>query len=133
MFKKKFDLSKEGFTNLVAANTRITGDIEFEGVIRVCGSVSGNVSATIDSANTSGLILEEKSYVSGKAIRAFNIIAGGVVSSEVVWAENEMTILATAKITNATIYYRHLSIEPGAMLNGCILKHLDFVSEGEVT
>ena len=71
MFKKKFDLSKEGFTNLVAANTRITGDIEFEGVIRVCGNVYGNVSATIDSANTSGLILEEKSYVSGKAIRAF--------------------------------------------------------------
>jgi cytoskeletal protein CcmA (bactofilin family) len=64
-------------------------------------------------------------------VKSYDIVIGGQCHSNILWAENTMRILKTAKISNANIYYRTLEIEPGAILLNCQMKHLDYCSEGE--
>ena len=69
--------------------------------------------------------------VSTNIVKSYDVIVGGICTSRILQAENTMRILKSANISDATIYYRTLEIEPGALLKNCQMKHLDFCSEGE--
>jgi cytoskeletal protein CcmA (bactofilin family) len=135
IFSKK-TTSSLPFTNLIASGTNISGNVVFSGTIKIQGSVSGDVlSSSSDETGImeDGIIVDgEGASVTSDDMRAPNItISKAVVKCKKIWCERSLSILSGAIIEGATIYYRNLNIEDGARLHECVLKHLDYCSEGE--
>jgi cytoskeletal protein CcmA (bactofilin family) len=134
MFNKK--LKTDAFTNLIAEGTIISGAVRFTGIIKIQGTVKGDVLRSITDPNekkaTDCIIVDESGEVEMEEMMANDIIIGGKVTTKKIWAEGTIRILKNANIRGAVILYRTLEIEPGAMMHECELKHLDFASEGEV-
>lgn len=138
MFKNLFDrkLKTDAFTSLIAHSTLINGTLNFSGIIKIQGVVEGDVirSTTSDTEKCEDcIIVDESGKITSQEMSAQDIIIAGKVFSKKIQAEGTLRVLKNAEINNATIYYRTLEIEPGALLNSCQLKHLDYCSEGEVT
>jgi len=134
LFKRK--LSSDVFTNLIANGTRISGTVEFTGVIKVEGTIEGDVIQGVQEAGKVSkdcIILESTGKITSETIKAFDMILGGEVNTKTIWVEDTLRVLASAKISNATIYHRNLEIEPGASIHNCVMKNLDLCSEGETT
>jgi cytoskeletal protein CcmA (bactofilin family) len=136
MFGKKS--VEKSFTNLISRGTYVTGNIKFSGVIRIEGTVSGDVIVEADDENnriSGSVLICGGAEVYSDSVHAHDISIGGegvaIVKSKNIWAENNLEILCGAEISNATIYYRNIRVEPGARLHACVLKHLDHCSEGE--
>lgn len=139
MFSKKAAVEKS-FTNLISHGTKIIGNVRFCGVIRIEGQVEGDVitDTADDNENnipTGSAVICSGALVTSDLVRAHNISIGGegvsIVHAKKIWCENSLEILRGAQVSGATIYYRNLRIEPGALVHGCVLKHLDHCSEGE--
>lgn len=135
MFGKKSS-GEKSFTNLIASGTNVTGGIRFSGVIRIEGTVDGDVIIENENDSEKGsIIISGGGEVYSDLVSAHNVCIGGegvaIVKTKKIWCENNLEIMCGAQISNATIYYRNLSIDPGAMLHDCFLKHLDHCSEGE--
>lgn len=135
MFGKSKSSSKF-FTNLISFGTHVEGRIDFTGVLLIEGSVHGNISMICEgnpNKNTENcLVLEPKGVIISDKVETPNATISGNITAQMMRVENELKITSSASIKGATIYYRTLSIEPGAQLIGCELKHLDFCSEGEI-
>lgn len=130
-FRKKIDTNM--FTNLIAEGTTISGDtFTFTGTLKIRGTIHGGSINAIDGTNTS-IIIENSADVCCENIGARNIvISGGNIKIKNIFAEDELIISANTVIRNSILYYRHLTIESGALLHDCILKNLDNCSEAEV-
>ena len=129
MFKKKNALNE--FTNLVAQGTTVSGTVSFTGTIKIQGNVEGDLITMTDANDLKKqdrIIVDDGGSVTSSEIRAYDIVIAGNVSSNKIYAEETVAVLSTAIIKNATIYYRTLEIESGAVLNNCELHHLDFTS-----
>lgn len=133
MFKR--NLNADGFTNLIAEGTEISGNLVFTGVMLINGTFTGNqISSSVkEKKPTDALKIGQTGVVTADSLVATNIIISGTVKAAVIRAEDTVRILKDGKISNATIYYRTLEIEPGTLLHECVLKHLDHCSEGEQT
>jgi cytoskeletal protein CcmA (bactofilin family) len=137
MFNRK--LKSDSFTDLISSSMSVKGDIIFADTLKIEGLVSGDYilsaayTGTQDSHTKCNdrLIIAEKSIVDSSTVKASNMIIGGQCTSKILHAEDTMRILSSGVISNATIYYRNLEIEPGALLRNCQMKHLDHCSEGE--
>lgn len=134
MFNRK--LTSDSFSNLIAEGSTIDGKVQFTGIIKIQGTVNGDIICNVpqgDKAKLDDCIIVDKSgVVTSDSMTSSNMIISGKVTSKKIWAENTLRILKTANIRGALIYYRTLEMEPGAMLHECQLKHLDHSSEGEV-
>lgn len=133
MFKRK--LSSDVFTNLIAAGTVISGTVEFTGVIKIEGTVNGDLIQGVvqDNKNlTDCIILESTGKITSSTIKAHDMILSGEIVTKTVHAEDTLRILSSAKISDATIYYRNLEIEPGAIIHNCIMKNLNLCLEDTV-
>lgn len=130
MFKKK--LSEDSFTNLIALDSKISGNIVFSGTLRIDGDVNGNVTCSSEDTSTeNSVVVGRDGTVSGAKIITPNAVLGGLISVAELRVEGTLRIKSTAKIKKALIYYRNLEIETGAVLDNCQMKHLDHCSEGE--
>lgn len=138
IFSKK--LKSDSFTDLISNGMSVSGDIVFNGVLKIEGSVAGGsvLSSMFTKApeknvdvDYSCLNVTEGATVTSTLIKSYDVIVGGACCSRIIHAENTMRILKSAHISNSTIYYRTLEIEPGALLKNCQMKHLDYCSEGE--
>jgi cytoskeletal protein CcmA (bactofilin family) len=127
MFNRK--LKTDSFTDIISENTIVNGPITFSGVLKIQGNVDGPIVSGLEST----IIVDDTGKVIGD-IRTTNIVISGYVKGDIIWAEDTLRIMASATIeSGATIYYRRLEVEPGAVLHDCQLKHLDRSSEGETT
>lgn len=132
-------LKTDSFTDLISSGMVVNGDITFNGVLKIEGLVNGKHILSLMfvgdeasiKADTSCVYVAPGGGLASKEVKSYDIIIGGLCSSDILWAENTMRILKTAQISKATIYYRELEIEPGAKLLNCQMKHLDYCSEGE--
>lgn len=95
--------------NILNAGTRIQGDLNSEGDLRVDGSVQGNIDVKTK------LVLGQSSQVKGN-IQAQNCDISGIVNGNIKVSEL-LTIKATAKI-NGDLSCSKLIIEAGAEFNG---------------
>lgn len=132
MFSKK----KMGFefSDLISELTVIRGEIIFSGSMRIKGRVEGSVQFDPNKDNNNSLIIVDSTgHISGNFIKANKMQLNGNVSCGQIWCEDSIHIGAEAVLENAVIYYRTLSVEDGAKLINCQLKHLDHCSEGEIT
>lgn len=134
MFKKR--VADIPFNHLIASECTVSGKIEFKGCFlieshgRVVGTITGE--DLLEEKNMSKIVMRENSMVIGEKISADSMYLDGILNVDTIWCENILMIAKSARIENATIYHRNISIEIGATLINCKLKHLDFCSEGEI-
>ncbi|MCU7799055.1 MAG: polymer-forming cytoskeletal protein [gamma proteobacterium symbiont of Lucinoma myriamae] len=110
--------------SLVGHNTKITGDLDFSGVLLVDGKVIGNITA-IDDDNAT-ITISENGYVQGE-IQIPNIVINGTVEGNV-YASNNVELAKKARVFG-NVYYNLFEMAMGAAVNG----NLVHVSEDKIT
>jgi len=98
---------------LVGPNSRITGDLFFEGGCHIDGTVKGNVSA--DSASNSALSISENAIVEGGVTVPF-VVLNGIVRGDV-FANQRVELGPTARVIG-NVYYNLIEMAIGAEING---------------
>lgn len=109
---------------LIGAKSRLTGDLHFEGGLRIDGQVEGNIEA--GGEKSAMLVISEQAIVTG-VIRAEHIIINGTVNGPV-HATELLELQPKAKILG-DVSYKALEVHTGAVVEG----HLHHSSQGEVT
>lgn len=130
MFSRK--LKSDSFSSLIAEGTTIDGIIVFVGVLKVQGSVQGDVKRQSSTSEKECLIVDKSGVIVADHINSYDAIISGTIRCKKLWVENTLRVTNEALINADVIYYRNLEIEPGATIQGQ-LKHLDQCSEGELT
>ena len=112
MFNKKQRRHTEVDT-LVGPNTRIDGDLNFEGGCHVDGTVKGNVSANTES--NSALSVSEDGNVEGGVTVPY-VVLHGIVRGDV-YATKRVELGPTARVIG-NVYYNLIEMAIGAEING---------------
>jgi len=98
---------------LVGGNTKINGDINFEGGCHVDGTVEGNVSADEDSS--SALSVSEEGIIEGGVTVPY-VVLHGIVRGDV-YATQRVELGPTARVIG-NVYYNLIEMAIGAEING---------------
>lgn len=106
-------------TTLVAANTRIIGDVRFSDQLFLDGVVEGNVIA--DESDKATVIVSEEGSVVGE-IRAPHVVINGTVEGNV-FAGARVELAAKARV-KGNVHYKLIEMQLGAMVDGQLL-HAD--------
>ena len=113
MFFKRSNRIQNNIDTLIGSDTRIEGNINFSGGLRVDGAIRGNV--TEPNATPSTLILSEHGRIEG-AVNASKIVINGQVVGPVRSALF-IELQAKAHITG-DVYYKSLEMHTGAVIEG---------------
>ncbi|MDG1819417.1 MAG: polymer-forming cytoskeletal protein [Porticoccaceae bacterium] len=106
-----------GTTTLIAAGTKLTGDISFTGNLEIEGEVVGNVSAEGDKSRVRVL---ESGSVQGN-IDVATIIVNGHVKGDLY--ASELVELAAKAVVEGNLNYNLIGIEKGAEVVGSFVYH----------
>ncbi len=98
---------------LVGQNTKISGDLHFEGGCHVDGIVNGNVSADTDS--NSALSISEDANIKGGVTVPY-VVLHGIVRGDV-FASRRVELGPTARVIG-NVYYNLIEMAIGAEING---------------
>lgn len=131
-FKKK--ISKDSFTSLIGEDTKVNGNITIDGILSIQGFLDGDfIRPAADEKNNGKLtvIVGKSGELHTQLVECENAFIDNVVKSAELKVENVLQLGSSARLFNVTIYHRHLIINEGALLVNCVLKHLDYCSEGE--
>lgn len=99
--------------SLIGAGSRIEGDVNFSGGLRVDGQVRGNIIANGEKPGT--LVLSELGKVEGEIDVAHVIINGSVVGP--VRAGEFVELLPKARVTG-DVFYNTIEMHVGAVVTG---------------
>jgi len=124
MFNKQHTKPQNRIDTLIGAGTRIDGNIQFSGGLRVDGEINGNITAPADKPST--LVLSEHAKVRGE-IKVSHLVVNGMVTGPV-RATEYLELLGKAQITG-DVQYGTMEIHLGATISGK-LTHL--AAEGAV-
>ena len=105
--------------SLIGAATKIEGNLNFSGGLRVDGEVNGSVSALLDQPST--LVLSEHGRINGD-INVTHLVINGIVVGSVSAAEY-LELQSKAKVLG-DIRYKTLEMQVGAVVEGKLL-HLE--------
>jgi len=100
---------------LLGKNTRINGDISFNGVLVLDGTVTGSL---LGSNNDGVLTINETGRVEGK-IEVANIIINGTVKGDII-ATGKIEVASKASI-EGNVYYQNIEMETGSKINGQLI------------
>jgi cytoskeletal protein CcmA (bactofilin family) len=103
---------------LIAPNTQVVGDVEFEDQLYIDGRVVGNVIGGDPQGAT--VIISEQGSVRGE-IRAANVIINGAVAGSV-YASVRLELAGTAKV-QGNVYYQLIEMQLGATVDGQLLHY----------
>lgn len=98
---------------LVGANTKLNGDLNFEGGCHIDGTVEGNVSADADSS--SALSISEEGNVQGGVTVPY-VVLHGIVRGDL-YATQRVELGPTARVIG-NVYYNLIEMAIGAEING---------------
>ena len=101
---------------LVGVNTRVHGDIEFDGGFHVAGYVRGNVEATKDE--NSILSISEQGCVEGSVVAPY-VLVNGTIKGDVL-AAKRVELGAKARVIG-NVQYNLIEIVIGAEVNGKLI------------
>jgi cytoskeletal protein CcmA (bactofilin family) len=105
---------------LVGPNSRVNGDLFFEGGCHVDGTVKGNVSA--DSDSNSALSISEDAIVEGGVTVPY-VVLNGLVRGDV-FANQRVELGPTARVIG-NVYYNLIEMAIGAEINGKLVHQPD--------
>ena len=98
---------------LVGSNSRVNGDLEFDGGCHINGSVKGSVTA--DWEGNYALSISEEGSVEG-GVSVPYVVLKGIVRGDVV-ASQRVELGATARVIG-NVYYNLIEMAIGAEING---------------
>ena len=113
MFGRKQRNHTTMLDTLVGPNTKINGDLHFDGGCHVDGTVKGNVSA--DSESNSALSVSEDGNVEGGVTVPY-VVLHGIVRGDVC-ASQRVELGPTARVIG-NVYYNLIEMAIGAEING---------------
>lgn len=116
MFFKKSIKIDSNIDTLIGQETKIQGDMEFSGGLRVDGAITGNLKEASDRAST--LILSESGSVIG-SVEASKIVLNGRVDGPVK-AFQFIELQSKAKIVG-DLHYKSLEMHTGAVVEGKLI------------
>lgn len=119
MFSKRQSKPQDRIDSLIGAATKIEGNLNFSGGLRVDGEINGNVTASLDKPST--LVLSEHGRVNGE-ISVTHLVVNGMVVGAVSAAEY-LELQSKAKVVG-DVRYKTLEIQLGAIVEGKLL-HLE--------
>ena len=125
MFTKQHTKPQNRIDTLIGSETRIEGNIQFSGGLRMDGKINGNIIAAPGKSST--LVLSEHAQVNGE-INVTHLVINGAVNGPV-RASEYLELLGKAKI-EGDVQYRTMEIHLGASISGR-LTHLSAEGEGE--
>tara|TARA_Y100001970_G_C14107309_1_gene788898 strand:+ start:648 stop:1145 length:498 start_codon:yes stop_codon:yes gene_type:complete len=103
----------------IGNNSQFTGNITFTGVLRISGTVKGNIEANDD--HDAQLILDQNGLVEGD-ITAPNVLIKGEVNGNV-HSSTQVEIDASALVTG-NVYYDVLEMHGGSTVNGSLIRNM---------
>lgn len=127
--KKNSQASHSSIDCLISSKTRITGDVQFEGGLRIDGEIKGNLHGN----STSLLIVSESARLEGEVHVAHAVVNGSIKGT--VYVANQIELQAKARVIG-DVHYRTLEMHPGAVVEGRLVHQVSEeskVSEGTVT
>ena len=124
MFFKKANKIDSRIDTLVGVETRIEGDLHFNGGLRVDGAIRGSVSEQNGTPST--LILSEHGKIEGAVTAAKIVINGKVIGP--VKSSHFIELQTKARITG-DLYYKSLEIHTGAVIEGKLVYLGDGVAD----
>jgi cytoskeletal protein CcmA (bactofilin family) len=98
---------------LIGGNTKVNGDLNFEGGCHVDGTVRGNVSA--DPESNSALSISEHGCIEG-GVTVPTVVLHGIVRGDVC-ASKRVELGPTARVIG-NVYYDLIEMAIGAEING---------------
>lgn len=101
---------------LVGGNSKVNGDVHFEGGFHVDGHIKGNIIAEGDSDSV--LSISEQGYVEG-CISVPNVILRGTVKGDV-RVQERVELGSTARVIG-DVYYNLIEMAIGAEINGKLI------------
>lgn len=113
MFSKKPSKPQNRIDTLIGADTKVVGDVAFNGGLRVDGMVRGNVSAAGEAPST--LVLSENAKIEGKIAVSHAVINGAVVGP--VHATEYVELQSKCHVTG-DVFYKTLEMHMGAIVEG---------------
>lgn len=105
--------SREKGVTLIAANTEVSGDIQFDNQLYITGHVKGNVVA--ESGGDATVVVSEEGSVSGE-IRVPNVVINGRVEGNV-YAIRRIELAQNAEV-KGNVFYKLIEMQLGAMVDG---------------
>lgn len=112
---KRFKTPK--VSTVIGQDTRINGDLVFDGGLHLDGEIRGNLS-TQKEGNTT-LIVSEKGAIEGDVHVNCLILNGRVVGD--VYVSERVELASEARVTG-TVHYRMLEMAMGAEVNGQLMR-----------
>ncbi len=117
--KKSHTVAK--IETLIGQNTKVSGNVEFEGGLHIDGEVKGNILCTPES--TAVLTLSENGRIEGD-VQVPNIILNGEVVGDV-YAFERIELASQARVTG-NVYYKLIEMAIGAEVNGNLVHTKEF-------
>ena len=102
--------------SFIGRGAHITGQVFFSGDLYVEGTVHGNVSALPGQPST--LVVGERARIDGE-VRVARLVVAGTVNCQVT-SSDTIELHAGARVT-ADVYYRHLDVRRGSILEGRLI------------
>lgn len=100
---------------LLGQNTKIKGDINFNGVLHLDGSIVGSLSG---NQKDDILTISESGSVEGK-IEVANIVINGTIKGDI-YASGKIEVASKANI-EGNVYYQNIEMEAGSKINGQLI------------
>lgn len=102
--------------SLIGAGTRLEGNVQFSGGLRIDGEIKGNVEAAQDQPST--LVISEHARIEGVINVAHVVINGTVIGP--VHATETLELQPCAKVTG-DVEYNSLEMQQGAVVQGRLI------------
>ena len=105
---------------LIGPNSRINGDLHFEGGCHIDGTVKGSVSS--DPESNSAVSISEEGGIEG-GVNVSYVVLNGIVRGDV-YANQRVELGPTARV-KGNVYYNLIEMAIGAEINGKLVHQPD--------
>jgi cytoskeletal protein CcmA (bactofilin family) len=109
---------------IIGQQTRLEGDVHFNGGLHVDGRIKGNIIASDGSASV--LTVSEHGDIEGD-VRVPTVILNGTVTGDV-HAQERIELAAKAKV-NGNVYYKLIEMAMGSAVNGNLVHQSEVESQ----
>ena len=113
MFRKQPSKPQNRIDSLIGVGTRIEGNLNFSGGLRVDGEVIGNVTAVAEQPST--LVVSEQARIDGE-IRVSHLVVNGEINGPVF--ASEFLELQSHSRVKGDVHYSTLEMHLGAIVDG---------------
>lgn len=113
MFGKQPSKPQNRIDSLIGVGTRIEGNVNFAGGLRVDGEIVGNVTAASDQPST--LVVSEQARVEGE-IRVSHLVVNGEICGPV-YATEFLELQSRSRV-KGDVHYSTLEMHLGAIVDG---------------